>query len=264
MLEPGQGQRQRRAVALQPAGQFGDKGAIHRRVRARHVGDHQDQAGRVVLRGFAHGVSPGVGQPAIHVGVGQPDRHAPQVFDQGQAHHDGDGPEFAQLQGLDPLISGHERTDPVGIDPRIAMRDHLQRDVVHPGQPLGRAGGQLGQAAAIALGQVPLGQPDLFFDQVEIVQQPFVGRGDLAALLHRLDQQRAGLGQQRLVFRQPGQQVVLRAEGTQGMFLRQRQAVGFHLLRIEQFRAQRRLALGGTERGFAAREQVYPFGGSLQ
>ncbi|KAG1318516.1 hypothetical protein G6F63_015176 [Rhizopus arrhizus] len=48
------------------------------------------------------------------------------------------------------------------------------------------------------------------------------------------------------------------------MHMRQRLAVRFHLLGIEQFGAQRRLAFGGGERGLAAREQVDPFGGGLQ
>ncbi|MNV07011.1 hypothetical protein D3C71_974200 [compost metagenome] len=108
-----------------------------------------------------------------------------------------------------------------------------------------------------------LGQADLLFDQVEVVQQPFVGGGELAVLLHGFDQQRAGLGQQGLVFIQARQQLVLRAEGAQHVRLGQRPAVRFHLHGVEQFRAQWRFALGGAQRGLAAGEQVDPLRGSL-
>ncbi|MNX62128.1 hypothetical protein D3C86_930810 [compost metagenome] len=140
------------------------------------------------------------------------------------------------------------------------MRDHLQRNVVYPRQAFGWARLQLWQATAVAFGQVPLGQPDLFFDQVEVVQQPFVGRCDLAVLPHRLHQQRAGLGQQRLVFGQPRQQRVRRARCAHQMRVRQGLAVLLHLQGAEQLRAQRRLAFRRAQRGLASSKQVYPLG----
>ena len=48
LLDPGERQGQRGAPALQAPGQLGHEGADHRRVGAHHVGDHQDQAARVV------------------------------------------------------------------------------------------------------------------------------------------------------------------------------------------------------------------------
>ncbi|MNS70210.1 hypothetical protein D3C72_1035510 [compost metagenome] len=263
LLEPCEGQRQRRPMPLKSPRQFGHERAINGGIGPRHVGNDQDQAGGVLFGGLAHGVGPGVGQPTVHVGVGQADGHAAQVLDQRQPHHDGNGPQLAQLQRRYRLVGSHEGGYAHGINARVAVRDHLQRNVVHPGQALGRTAGQFRQAAAVALGQMALGQADLLFDQVEVVQQPFVGGGELAVLLHGFDQQRAGFAQQGLVFIQARQQLVLRAECAQHVRLGQRPAVRFHLHGVEQFRAQRRFALGGAKRGLAAGEQVDPLRGSL-
>ena len=58
LLDPGERQRQRGALSLQPARQLGDERAHHRRVRARHVRDHQDQALGIVLGDVHHLVRP--------------------------------------------------------------------------------------------------------------------------------------------------------------------------------------------------------------
>ena len=44
LLDPGERQRERWALSLQGARELGHEGAYHRRIRARHVGDDEDQA----------------------------------------------------------------------------------------------------------------------------------------------------------------------------------------------------------------------------
>ena len=72
-------------------------GLRHRRVRARHVGDHQDQALRVVLGGLASSGRPSASATSRSTRSGGDARaDAAQVLDQRQAQHDRDGPQLAQ------------------------------------------------------------------------------------------------------------------------------------------------------------------------
>ncbi|MCY1465249.1 hypothetical protein D9M71_833700 [compost metagenome] len=89
------------------------------------------------------------------------------------------------------------------------MSNGLQGDVVDPRQAGRRAFGQAGQLAAIAVGQVGPGGTDVFFDQVEVVQQPFRRRGGASAgKLYGLER-RAAAFEQQLVVSQAAQQGVL-------------------------------------------------------
>ena len=98
LLDPGERQRERGALALQAARELGDEGAGHRRVRARHVGGGEDQALRIAPGDLDHALGPGVGEVALGGAGGDARGHAPQVLDQRQAQHDGDGPELAQAR----------------------------------------------------------------------------------------------------------------------------------------------------------------------
>src|SRR4030067_270563 len=60
--------------------------------------------------------------------------------------------------------------------PSIAWRDRLQGDVVHARKSGRWAGKQSRQFPAVPLRQVSPGRANLFFDQVEVVEQPFPGR----------------------------------------------------------------------------------------
>ncbi len=81
------------------------------------------------------------------------------------------------------------------------------------------------------------GSADLFFDQIEIVEQPFCCRGDLPVILDGSRQQIAGLGDDDVVFSEPRQQLVACAPGTELVRAGQRLAVLLHLYRTEEFRA---------------------------
>ena len=61
LLDPGERQGQRWTLPLQAARQFGHERALHRRVRASHVGDGHNQVLRILLGGLDQLVRPGVG-----------------------------------------------------------------------------------------------------------------------------------------------------------------------------------------------------------
>ena len=59
------------------------------------------------------------------------------------------------------------------------------------------------QFPAVPLGQVSLGHANLFFDQIEVVEQPFPGRRNPAVRLYRLCQQIADSDQDVFILGQP-------------------------------------------------------------
>ncbi|MDT4803918.1 hypothetical protein FQZ97_366840 [compost metagenome] len=249
LLDPGQRQDQRGALALQAARQFGDERAGHRRFRARQVGHGEDHALGIALGGGAQAVGPVVGQVAV-VPVGHhPRGHAAQVLDQRQAQHDGDRPQLAEGQRHDALVSHDEAAQALAVDPPVAMGDGFQGDVVDPWQAGRRAIGQAWQLAAVALGQVFLRGADLFFDQVEVVQQPFRRRRGAPAGARRGGERRAAAGQDGLVVGQPREQRVRRRARAQAVLPGQLGAVAGHLLGTEQLGAQGRFVVEFPRRG---------------
>ena len=240
LLDPGQRQGQGGAPALQAARQLRDERADHRRIRARHVRDHQNQALRILLGGFAHLVRPGAGQVSLGTAGGDAHADAAQVLDQRQAQHDGDRPQLAQPEGSDRLVGRHEAAQTFRVHPTVAMRNGLQRDVVHARTPGRRAVSQARQFPAVTLRQVPLGGANLLFDQIEIIEQPFPGRRDAAALRDRLGQLAAHSDQGTLVRCQPRQQPVRRAPRRQLVRGRKRLAMQLHLVGAEQLASERR------------------------
>jgi hypothetical protein len=88
---------------------------------------------------------------------------------------------------------------------------------------------------------VSLGGANLFFDQIEVVEQPLAGRRDPAVRRDRRHEQRQTSIRVRFVLGQPRQKLVRRLSWRQLMRGRETLAVLFHLDGAEQFRAQRRL-----------------------
>ena len=254
LLDPGQRQRQRRPPPLQATDEFGDEGAGHRRLRARHVGDHQNQVLRIILGGCRHPVRPIPGQIALVPASGDARTDPPQILDHRQAQHDRDRPQFAQPEIGDGLIGRHEAIERFRIDPPVAMRDGFQRNVVDTGMPGRRPGRQTGQFAAVAFRQMPLGGADLFLDQVEVVEQPLAGRGDPALFGGYRGQPPADTDQRVFVGRQAIQQAIRDASRSQPVRCRQRPAVLGHLVGAIQLRAQRRV-LTGQAPGLAGKAQ---------
>src|SRR3546814_2792729 len=75
------------------------------------------------------------------------------------------------------------------LDPAVAVRDRVERDVVHARQPVGRAAVQARQFAAVALGQVAPRDAHLLLDQVEVVEQPVARRRQAALGVRGLAEQ---------------------------------------------------------------------------
>ncbi|MCY1279161.1 hypothetical protein D9M70_279060 [compost metagenome] len=143
LFDPAQRQSQRRALALKSPGQLGDEGAGHRWRGACHVRHCQHDALGVLLGDLGQPVGPVIGQAAV-IPVGHDARgHAAQVFDQRQAQHDGNGPEFAELERCHGLIGGDKTAEAVAVHPSIAVGNGLKRNVIDPRQSFGTAGGQV-------------------------------------------------------------------------------------------------------------------------
>ncbi len=108
----------------------------------------------------------------------QPGGDALQVLDQPQPQHDGDGPQLAQFQGTDRLVSSDEGVERPRINLCIHVRDEFEHNVINAGKSGGRAVHQTRQLPTVAMGQMPPGHLHLLFDQVEVVEQPFGGGSD--------------------------------------------------------------------------------------
>src|SRR5437868_953381 len=101
---------------------------------------------------------------------------------------------------------------------------------------------------------MPLGRANLFFDQIEIVEQPFAGGRDPAVRLDCCGQQIAGADQHAFVRRQTREQLIASAIGGQLMRRGEQPAMLLHLLGAEELRAKRRL-FGLTARDAALRKE---------
>ena len=229
---------------MQTAGELCHEGAHHGRIGPRHVRDHQDETLGVLFSRLHHLAGPFVGAIAIHSVACDAGAGASQVFDQCEANHDRDGPQLAELQGRDRLIGRDETAETFRVHPSVAMRDDFKRDVVDPGQAGRWTVAQPGQFAAIPFGQVPPGQANLFFDQVEVIEQPFSGRCDASTSLHRLGHQIPHIQQDGFILSQSSEQRVGLVLGTDGMQPREGLAMLLHLLGTEELRSQRQLITG--------------------
>ena len=244
LFDPGERQRQRGALSLQPAREFRDERAHHRRVRPRHVRGQQDQALRVLFGDLHHLFRPAGGEVPGDASGDNPCPDAPEILDQRQAQHDGDGPQFAERQDGHRLVGRHETAETSRVHPSIAVRDRFMRDVVHARKSGRRSVQQAGQLPAVPLRQVPLGHADLFFDQVEVVEEPFPGGRDPAVRIDRRRQKGACSLQDAFILRQPGQKRIPDPSRTQPVRARKGLAMLLHLFIAEQFRTQRRFVAG--------------------
>ena len=142
------------------------------------------------------------------------------------------------------------------------MGDRLQGDVVHARQPGRSALGQGRQLPAVALGQVAPGRADLFFDEMEVIEQPFARGRDLVARRNRRRQPAAGRDQDALVRGQTRQQLIRHTSGPHAVGGRKAHAVLLHLIGAEQLRPQRRLVVERHPRRYSCPRtrscQAYP------
>ncbi len=241
LFDPRQRQGQCGPLSLQAARKLRHERRGHRRIRSRHVRDHQDQALRILAGNLRQLARPRDGHIPIQPAGGDAHRDAAQILDQRQTQHDGDGPQLAQPQRGDRLVRRDETAEAVRVHPSVAVGDGLQGNAIHARQPGGGALRQARQFPAIPLWQVPPGGADLLFDEVEVVEQPLPGRLDAVLRRNRRRQQAAGLDQHALVPGQARQQLVRHASRRQPVGGRETHAVLLHLIGTEEFRPQRRL-----------------------
>ena len=117
------------------------------------------------------------------------------------------------------------------------MRNEFEHDVINAGKPRRGTIQQARQLPTVAAGQMPARHLYLFFDKVEIIQQPFSSRGDAAA---RMDGKGGAIEvpQNLLILLQPGEQAIGAAMGEGLMGRGQRFGMAGELLDAEQLSAQ--------------------------
>ena len=88
-----------------------------------------------LLGDLHHLVRPGSGAVAVDRAGRDPRADAAQVLDQRQPQHDRNRPQLAELQRRHRLVGGDEAGQRLRVDAAVAVRDRLERDVVHARQP---------------------------------------------------------------------------------------------------------------------------------
>jgi hypothetical protein len=113
-------------------------------------------------------------------------RQPPQVFHQGHAEVDGDRPPLADGERLDALVGANKWLQRAELEPAVGMGNVCPRQPIDARVSLKVALGYLGQQAVVASREMVPNVPDLFVDDMEVVEEPLRGRRDLLLLLHRL------------------------------------------------------------------------------
>ncbi len=241
LFDPGERQRQRRPLALQTTSKLRDERTLHRRIRARHVGDHEDQTLRILRRHLRHPIGPVVGAVATGAGRCDPNGDPSEVLDQGKPQHDGNGPEFAQFQGSHRLIGGDEAAEVFRIHATIAMRDRLQGYVIHARKAGRRTRREAGQFTSIPLRQMPPRHPDLFLHQIEVIEQPLPRRSNPAIKRDILRQKPVNFKKDAFVFGQPRQKAIPGTPFLQTVRAGEGSSMLLHLIDAEQLRSKGKL-----------------------
>ena len=118
------------------------------------------------------------------------------------------------LERSDRLISRHEGDQALGADPAIHVGDQFQGDVVDAGQAGRRSADQFWQFPAVVFWKMAAGRSNLLFDQIEVIEQPFIGRQNSSLGCHGGHHQPMGFEQDRLVLLQAAEQLVRHGAGT--------------------------------------------------
>ncbi len=93
-----------------------------------------DQLFRLRFGRREHAVCPGDGRVALPAPMGDTQADAAKILQQRQLQHDREGPQFAQLQGLDGLVGGNELGGVVGVHTAVHVGDQLQGQIVDAGK----------------------------------------------------------------------------------------------------------------------------------
>ncbi len=206
LLDPIDRQVERRMESLDAGEQFGDKRRRHGRRGADKLGQLGDEQPGVLLDDADESPGPLHRQVVLTPPPGDSIAYAPQVFQQRQAEHDGDGPQLAQLQRLHALVGSYERGQVIGIHAPVGVRDQFQGQVVDAGEAPQRPAAQPGQCAAVKFGKMEAGRIDLLRNEIIVIQQPLGGRRDAMTAADGLGHDVVGIADDPFVFRQPVQQ----------------------------------------------------------
>ncbi len=192
LLQPAERRRRSRILVAQPLHQLRGED-----FRQRLRGAGQD-VGVERGAGFAQGQKPvsqrvGLVPQVAPSGdlVGQPT----QILDEDDAQRDGNGPQFADRQRLDTLIGDDEAAQDLRVEVTVGVGDERPGQPEHPRIAGKRSVCQFRQLAIIAGRQIIPDLPDLFFDEMVIVQQPFRRRNHAMTAFH-LGRRRAIGGEQ--------------------------------------------------------------------
>ena len=245
LLQPAAREMQHRALSRQALAELRHKRTGERKVGLRHVCHHDDQMRRIFLRHVLQPIHPGVRQVAILPREGEPGGDALEIFNQSQAQHDGDGPQFTQFQRARCLIGRDEGSQRLRIDLRIHVRDQFEHDVIDAGKSGGGAVEETRQFPAVAARQMPSGHLNLFLEQVEVVEQPFRSRGDVPGSVHG-ETGAVEVPQDVFVLTQPGEKSVFTLPRDHSMLGGEGFGMAGQLFDAEQLSPQRRLACVGT------------------
>ena len=128
---------------------------------------------------------------------------AAQVFNQHHAQGGGQRPQLALGELVLELVGAQEVDEQGGREGAVGMRHVSPGDGVDPWQPHQRAAGQHRQAAEIAPRQAVVHLARLRDHEVDVVQQPFTRRADVAPALLLLRDEAVGLVQHHDVLAQP-------------------------------------------------------------
>ncbi len=238
MLDPGLDERHGGALGLEPGVEL-----FHERRGQRHVGvgergQQLDQLLGFALGGLEHAVRPEDRRIAFLATTGYAYRDATKILEQRQLQHDRKCPQLAQEQGMGSLVGSDELGAVVATDTSIRVRDQLQREIVNARETRRHAIGEPRQLTAIAAWQMPPRHSDLLLDQVEIVEQPSLGRYRPLSRRRRRCDNIVRCQQDLFIVIQPRQQPVGARTRINPVLARQRHGVTLQLLDAEQLRTQ--------------------------
>lgn len=243
LVDPAQGRRQARILIAQPLDQLYEESV-------RQLGSAQGrQHVRRRLSDAATGAEEAIGDDIGLLARGAAGHHAirdaPQVLHQDDPERNGHGPELADGERFDLLIRTHEAAQHAGFEQAVSVRHIGPAQPEYPRQAGEGATIELRQLAVVAPWQVRPDVSDLLLDDVEVVDQPFGGRGDLRAIGDRHRAIAEGGDQRRFVGRQPTDQFQTSpVGGADTLRRRQTQGVLLQSLGAEQLGAYRLLVPG--------------------
>ena len=87
----------------------------------------------------------------------------------------------------------------IDIETAVGVRDKRPDEAEHPGKPGEGTVGELGQLAIISRREIQPNFANLALDEIEIVDQPFGGRGDRGLVVHRRADRLVGVDQARFI-----------------------------------------------------------------